>query len=208
MTSSASASRTSSRRDLLVEAGAAQPLDDLAGDAGPHVAGDQQLFEFFERGGVEPAAGEDRVDALVEPVRAARQAGAQTAEPAARLGNLRRGFGRGGRGRRRVEEGPGWRSRFRRDDRLRSGRVESGGRRFRGVRFVGLRCRQIGFGRLGFGGLGFDRLLSGNTFARAATPPAEPVARGFGVRGGGGRRCRLRFRFAWGMNRFLFGGGR
>ena len=82
-------------RDLLVEAGSTQGFDDLAGNAGPHVARNQQVFELGERDAVEAPAQEDRVDALIEPRRTARQSRAQPAEPALQLFRRRlvRGFG-------------------------------------------------------------------------------------------------------------------
>ncbi len=76
-------------RDLLVEAGSPERGDHLAGDADPHIAGDQQIFQLAERIVVEPAAQEDRVDPLIEPRRATRQPAAQLPEPAARLRRLR-----------------------------------------------------------------------------------------------------------------------
>ncbi len=82
-------------RNLLVEAGAAQRLGNLAGDADAHVARYQQLFEFDQRLVVEPAAVEDRVDALVEPrAELAPDPRAQRLEPAS-LGRCasRKAFG-------------------------------------------------------------------------------------------------------------------
>ena len=72
-------------RDLLVEPGPPQLLGDLGGDAEPHIAGDQQLFELEQRLVVEAAAVEDRIDAFVEPRRAARHPRPQPPEPAAAL---------------------------------------------------------------------------------------------------------------------------
>ena len=69
-------------RHLLVEAGLAQRLGDLACDTYPHVARDQQLLELEECLVIEPAAVEDRVDALGEPRRAARHPGPEPGEQA------------------------------------------------------------------------------------------------------------------------------
>ncbi len=75
---------------LTVEAGLAQRLGDLAGDPESHIARDQQFLELLEGLVVEPAAGEDRVDALGKTRRAARHPRPEATEPAAALLGLNR----------------------------------------------------------------------------------------------------------------------
>jgi hypothetical protein len=67
----------------LVEAASAQLLGDFGGDPDTHIARNQQLFQLEQRRIIQPAAVENRVDARVQPLRAARHARLEAGEPTA-----------------------------------------------------------------------------------------------------------------------------